>query len=271
MEHLFRRWDRFKKILSARTSILFLDYDGTLTPIVSVPEAAIIPKKNRELLKRLSKTGATKVAIVSGRSLKDVKRLVGVRGIIYAGNHGFEIEGPKIKFKSPVSLSFKATIKQVESDLAKNLSSIKGMRLENKGLTLSLHYRLVKKTSTPKVKKIFHNTTLGYLSNKRIRIKGGKKVFEIRPPLDWDKGKVVLWFLARQRSLLETTNIFPIYIGDDITDEDAFRALGKRGATVFVGTPRKSSARYYLRDTREVTQLLKRILELKHNRLLCQN
>ena len=95
----------------------------------------------------------------------------------------------------------------------------------------------------------------------------GKKVLEIRPPLAWDKGKAALWLLRKQELAYGRGNVVPVYIGDDSTDEDAFEALKGRGVTVFVGPPRLSAAQYYLKQTQEVTELMKRITEGVHEKL----
>jgi trehalose-phosphatase len=263
MEYLFKCWERLKETLANKYILLFLDYDGTLTPIVESPADAVIPRQTKELLRRLSKNPQVKLSIVSGRALKNVKGIVGIKDIIYVGNHGLEIEGPKIRFESPVSPRLSATITEIKEELSEKLSAIKGAFVEDKGLTLSVHYRLVHKKLAPLVKTIVHETLILHVVKNIIKIKPGKKVLEIRPPVEWDKGKVALWLLVRQLAILEDKNVLPIYVGDDLTDEDAFKALRNKGLTVFVGKPTASYARYYLKNTGEVTEFLKRILALQ--------
>jgi trehalose-phosphatase len=263
MKNLFNYWDNLKKELNNKYIMLFLDYDGTLTPIVETPDKAIISKQTKELLEKLSKSSRCKVAIISGRALKDIKNRVGVKNIIYVGNHGSEIEGPKIKFESPISPRHKAILKQIKIELTKKLSSIRGVIIEDKGLSLSVHYRLVDRKRIPLVKTILHEAVNLYLGRNKIKVKSGKMVLEVRLPGEWDKGKVVLWLLARERFAVREKSFVPIYIGDDKTDEDAFKALRNKGWTIFVGNPKPSYAQYYLRNTREVTELLKRILDLR--------
>lgn len=263
MRNLLKDWNRLKKELSSKYIMLFLDYDGTLTPIVSRPEKAIISKEVKCYLNKLSKSPRCKLAIISGRALKDIMQIVGLKEIIYSGNHGLEIEGPKIRFEAPISARYKAILRQIKNDLNKRLSSIKGAFVEDKGLSLSLHYRLVDKKNRPFVETIFHEAIIVYLIKNKIKIKPGKMVLEVRPPVEWDKGKIVLWLLSRQRFILKNENFFPVYIGDDVTDEDAFRVLRNKGLTIYVGRPKTSYAQYYLRNTREVSQFLQRILKLK--------
>jgi len=271
MKNLFRHWDNLKKKLSDKYIMLFLDYDGTLTPIVSAPEKASITKEIRGLLIELEKSPYYKLAIISGRALNDIKNIIGLKGIIYSGNHGLELEGPKIKFEPIVSLRYKAALKQIKNDLNKKISIIKGAFVEDKGLSLSLHYRLVDKKNIPQVKTVFHETIILYLVRNKIKIKTGKMVLEVRPPLEWDKGKMVLWLLARQKVALKDKEVVPVYIGDDKTDEDAFKVLKNKGITIFVGNPKPSYAQYYLKDTNEVKEFLKGILVMQRDQSICQS
>ena len=272
MKYLLDYWDKIEKNLSAKFILLFLDYDGTLTPIVERPEQAIMLSKTRGLLKELSKNLRCKISIISGRALQDVKKRVGLKNIIYVGNHGLEIDGPMIKFESPVSLRYKTILRRIKSDLDTKLSAIKGIFIEDKGLSLSVHYRLVERNQIAQIKTILQEATILDTLRDKIRIKSGKEVFEIRPGADWDKGKVVLWLLARWKFSLKDEDIIPIYIGDDISDEDAFKVLKNKGLTIFVGSPNKdSSAQYYLKDTREVKEFLKEILTIKEVSQECLN
>lgn len=262
MRHLFYNWKDVQKKLIDKYIFLFLDYDGTLTPIVDAPKLANISTKRKVLLKELAKSRRVKIAIISGRALKDIKNKVGLKNIIYVGNHGLEIKGPKLKFESPISLRYKTILKIIKSDLTKKLSPIKGAILEDKGLSLGIHYRLVNKKCISKLKTILHEATILYTVRNKIKIKSGKKVLEIRPPLEWDKGKTVLWLLSRQPFPFGNKSIIPVYIGDDATDEDAFEVLKNKGLTIFVGKPKDSFADYYLKNTNEVLQFLSKIQEL---------
>jgi len=263
MEYLFSHWDKLKNRLSGKSILLFLDYDGTLTPIAETPEKAVISRETKDLLNKLSKKSHCSVAIISGRSLSDIKTIVGIRDIIYAGNHGLEIEGPKIKFESQVSPRLKSIIRHIYEDAVSELSQIKGVLIEDKGLTISVHYRLVGEKDIQEFLSIFNEIIDPYIVRSKIKINTGKKVYEIRPPVMRDKGKVVLWLLARQQFLLEKNKILPVYIGDDVTDEDAFKVLKKKGLTIFVGEKASSEAQYYLKTTEEVTEFLRLISVFK--------
>jgi len=257
MRYLFGRWDEIERKLKEKHTFLFLDFDGTLVPIATAPDKAILSKETEEVLKKISENSKHKLAIISGRALKDIKNMVGLRKIIYVGNHGFEIEGPKIKFTRRVSSEYKATLAKIKERLSEKLSKVRGFFIEDKGQTLSVHYRLVSKDNIPFVEVVFHETVILHRVKDRIKIKPGKMVFEISPPVEWDKGKVALWLLARQKFILKNKGIFPVYIGDDVTDEDAFKVLRNKGLTVFVGKPKISYAAYYLKDTKEVIKFLK--------------
>ena len=267
MEYLFSHLNKLKNRLSGKFILLFLDYDGTLTPIVETPDKAVISKERKDLLDKLSANPHCRVAIISGRSLSDIKALVGLKDIIYAGNHGLEIEGPKIKFESQVSPRLKSIIRHIYEDAVSKLSKIKGALIEDKRLTISVHYRLVDKKDIQEFLGIFNEITGPYIARGKIKINSGKKVYEIKPPVMWDKGKVVLWLLARQQFLLERNKILPVYIGDDVTDEDAFKALKKKGLTILVGEQTSSEAQYYLKTTEEVTEFLRLISDLSVSKI----
>lgn len=266
MKELFSQWEelvdgfRKNKILS-----LFFDYDGTLTPIVEKPQSAKLSLSTRRLLEQLRGLDCFKVAIISGRSLPELKRLVGIGGIIYAGNHGMELEGPKLRFINPTARYLKIPIEKINRSLCKVVKNYKGVIVENKGLTLSIHYRLVKNERTvDKIFKVLNDIIRSYKYRKIIKVTHGKKVFEIRPNIRWDKGRIIQWLIARYRFVHKNSTILPIYLGDDLTDEDAFKALGNNGITVFVGNPKSDShARFYLENIVSVREFLRRLIELR--------
>lgn len=267
MEYLLNVWDSIEKKIDKNNLFIFLDFDGTLTPIVPTPEKAILPEAAKKLLKRISENPKIRLAFISGRSLEDIKSKIGIKNVIYSGNHGLQLEGPLVKFESLVPLQYQMIVERIKNELGHNISHIKGAFVEDKGLTLSLHYRLAKKKDVPVLKKIFKETVILYLLRNKIRVKSGKMVVEVRPPVEWDKGKVVLWLLERSLFVSKGESILPVYLGDDVTDEDAFRAIKNKGLTIFIGKPKKSHARYYLKDHNEVQDFLKRILERYNGRI----
>jgi trehalose-phosphatase len=256
MKYLLNDLDRIKQLLKDRRLFVFLDYDGTLAPIAEKPEYALITKQAKDLLRELSNAPRCRIAVISGRSLKDISSMVGLSDIIYGGNHGLELAGPGVRFKSPVSQKHRDILKKILRVLRNKLRPIKGVLIENKDLSLSIHYRRVNDKNIPLVKNIFCETTAFNLWRNEIRVRLGKKVFEVCPPVNWDKGKAVLWLLHNM-SFSEKASVMPIYIGDDVTDEDAFKILKDSGLTVFVGRQQRTNAQYYVNDTDEVLDFLK--------------
>ncbi|HNX82327.1 MAG TPA: trehalose-phosphatase [Candidatus Omnitrophota bacterium] len=271
MQYAFKNWETLEDKLKGKYIFLFLDYDGTLTPIVEKPELAVLSGETREILKKLSEKPCCKVAIISGRSLQDVKSKLGLRDLIISGNHGLEIEGPKIQYITPISGAYRKILDDIKIFLGKKIIPYKGASIEDKGLALTLHFRQVPEKLVPMVKAAFHEAAIYYLVENKIKIKTGKKVLEVRPILQWDKGDVVLWLLARQKFAKSDAEVLPVYIGDDNTDEDAFKALQDFGVTIFVGKPGASNAQYYVGSTDEVRELLERILKIQEKTDSCKS
>jgi len=267
MEHLFNRWDKLKAVFKESRLCLFLDYDGTLSPIAKAPHKAVIPYAVKSLLKKLSRKPGCMVAIISGRSLVDVKKRVGVKGIIYSGNHGLEVEGPKIRYKPVVPARYRKALVKIKEGLKEKLKGIKGVIIEDKWLSLALHFRQVKKRDVNLIKTVFREATIIPSVVKEIKVRAGKKVLEAGFPVEWDKGKITLWLLSRQKFSAGGKEVAAVYIGDDTTDEDAFKALRKGGITVFVGEKKPSYAKYYLNNSKEVYKFLKRLLSARESNL----
>lgn len=235
--------------------LLLLDYDGTLTPIVSQPDKAKLKAAHKKTLQQLIKDQRFMLAIVTGRTLKKIKTLLGLSNITYICNHGFEIKYKNKLFIQPQAKKSQAILKKIKALLAKELKPYQGFLLEDKKYTLSIHYRQVKPSQTKNFKKTVLKTVTPFL--KQIRMTTGKKVFELRPPIKWDKGQAVLWLMARLKD-----KFTPVYIGDDTTDEDAFKALKNKGLTFHVGQG-KTLAKQKLKNTTEVYSFLKNMLRSK--------
>lgn len=264
MRYLFSDWEGIRKTLRGKFIYLFLDHDGTLAPITRTPDAAVMPKRTKDLLRQLSEMPDRKIAIVSGRALKDISERVGLKNIVYVGNHGFEIKGPKIDFKSPVSARYRRTLEEIKTGLEKSLSPFRGVIVEDKGFSLSVHYRSVNKGKIPAIKSEVSSVLFMHELKNEIKTGIGKMVSEVTPPVSWNKGKVVLWLLGRRLFAMRNKKkkVLPIYIGDDVTDEDAFESLKDKGMTIFVGKPGKTKAQFYLRDPGDVARFLKAILKV---------
>ena len=249
--------------------MLFLDYDGTLTPIVARPEMAVLSSQARDTLKQISHHSLFKLAIISGRSLSEIKALVGLENIAYAGNHGLEIECPPCycrerspettTFIHPIAKEFKPALKGVEQRLRVRLADINGVIIENKGLTLSVHYRLVKGTEMERVRELFLKAIEYEDARGKLQVSEGKKVLEMRPSVEWNKGKAIEQLLE----IYGTPGSLPIFAGDDVTDEDGFRVLQRVGGiSIFVGEDKASSAAdYYLDSPEQLCHWLGKLLE----------
>lgn len=259
---------------------LFLDYDGTLSPIVDNPDCAFMSDAMRAAVKKVARYFPT--AIISGRSRDKVYEFVRLTELYYAGSHGMDIMGP---VREPVSDDhpncirnmdeqgkevnlfqpageFLPMIDEVFRSLVESTKDIIGAKVENNKFCVSVHYRNVDGKNWPTVAQCVHVVLKDY---PRLRLTHGRKVLEVRPVIDWDKGKAVM-FLLESLGLSHCDDVLPIYVGDDRTDEDAFKVLreGNRGYGILVSSvPKESNAVYSLRDPSEVMKFLKSLVTCK--------
>ncbi|WP_257461789.1 trehalose-phosphatase [Archangium lipolyticum] len=248
-EELLRR-------MEGREVAVFLDYDGTLTPIVPQPEDARLSDAMRATLAELARRYP--VAAVSGRDLPVLKGFVQLEGLYFAGSHGFDIEGPGGRcFQQEEGMALLPEVDAAERELARGLEAIPGTRLERKRFTVAVHWRHVEEARVPEVERVVASVLARH---PRLRRSGGKKVFELQPDIDWHKGRAVQWLL---RALgLEREGVLPVFVGDDLTDEDAFQTLKGRGLGVVVRgeAERPTAADYALADVEEVRQFLQLLI-----------
>jgi len=234
-----------------RKPVVFLDYDGTLTPIVDHPELAVLAPDMREAVRRLAEK--TTVAIISGRDREDVMRLVDLGNVFYAGSHGFDISGPhgtRIEFEQ--DQSFLSSLARAADLLEKKLKNIHGAQVERKKFAVAIHFRRADPKDHSRVEELVDEVHACF-SN--LRKTGGKMIHELRPNMDWDKGKAVHWLLKALK--YSPAMALPIYIGDDLTDEDAFRELQDYGIGIVVRDEnRMTAAHYALENTHEVRAFL---------------
>ena len=229
---------------------VFLDYDGTLTPIVRHPEDAWLSESMRETLRSLA--GRLPVAILSGRDVDDVRGRVHVDGIVYAGSHGFDIAGAG-GLRRELGAAYLPVLDAAEMELREALDEIPDAQLERKHFSVAAHYRNVSEHDAVKVAQAVDAVGSRHRQLRRIN---GKKVYELLPDIDWNKGKAVLWLLETLE--LERGKAFPIFIGDDRTDEDAFHALEKHGIGILVSEqPQVTAASYCLTNPEEVEHFLR--------------
>jgi len=245
-----------RELVEDREPVVFLDYDGTLTPIVSHPEDAVLSQKMRDVLEELARH--ITVAVVSGRGLSDVQTLVGVGDVYYAGSHGFEISGPNgIAMDHAEALEKTPSLRQAAKEISEKLSDVAGVFVETKRFSVAVHYRNVQKQDVPRVEEAV-DRAVEHLPG--IRKTYGKKVLDLRPDVEWDKGRALRWLLSRFD--LDPSEVVPIYIGDDLTDEDAFATLETDGIGIFVGEgDRRTAAHFRAADPDEVRTLLNNLTE----------
>lgn len=226
--------------------LLLLDFDGTLAPIVKEPSKAVLPAKIKQWLTKLSSRKGIKVGIVTGRSLEDIRKRVGLKNLIYAANHGMEIfyNG---KFLLRKGLAYKKPLRVLAGELRDSLSNIAGVIVENKGLSVAVHFRKTNVKRRPAVKKIVKKLSKPYLEKHKLQLTTGKMILEIRPAKLWNKGKAVLWIWTRL-----SPKYTPIYIGDDATDEEAFKALRPHGSTIRIGKRKNSHAELFINSIEEI-------------------
>jgi len=251
------RLDEIKQRISKKRAVVFLDYDGTLTPIVEKPDLAIMSEEMRDVVRQLAAT--LTVGIVSGRARAKVYNFVKLDELIYAGSHGFDIACPgRSQILHEEGKRFLPAIDEAYKKITNLVQPIEGSMVEHTGFSISVHYRLVADDKVPVIERMVDQLLK---ENPTLRKTHGKKVFEIRPKIDWDKGKAVLWILKALD--LDTPDVMPFYLGDDTTDEDAFRALEGRGIGVLVtDTPRSTRASYTLKDTDDVREFLLALMSL---------
>ncbi len=247
--------------LEGNQPAVFLDYDGVLTPIVERPEDAVISDGMREVVKNLAER--TSVCVVSGRDRPVVQELMGLDNLVVAGSHGFDIWSPEEgRIERDQDDDFEELLDGVKDRVEREVEPIEGTSVEPKAASVAVHYRQVADEEKPKVEEIVDGI-LGEHPDE-LKMTPGKMVYEIQPKIDWDKGKAVLYLIETLG--LDRGDMVPIYLGDDVTDEDAFNALADTGIGVFVGSPddpevagRTTAANFVLDSVDDVEKFLDRL------------
>ena len=249
-EPLNEHWSDIEARIRAADHVLIAsDFDGTLSPIVSHPDDAYILPECADALRRLTELPGYAVAIVSGRALEDVQERAGIPNLICCGNHGMEIVAPGIEIEDGVAEQAWLIMAELRRALEPAVSQINGAFVEDKGMSLSVHSRMTPEELEPKVQKIVRDVTAGAAAEGKIIVVQGKKVQDIRPAAARDKG-AALRFIMDTLQRTTRTQLFPIYIGDDTTDEDAFREVNASGGiSILVGEPDHDTAAAYRLDS----------------------
>ncbi|CAM6037456.1 unnamed protein product [Sphagnum compactum] len=276
----------FKKLMveaKAKQVVVFLDYDGTLSPIVDDPDQAHMSADMRAIVKEVATYFPT--AIISGRARPKVYEFVQLAELYYAGSHGMDIMGPanatngfkakgtrvKDKMGNDVVLFQPASeylplMDEVCKILSESSKGVRGARVEHNRFCVTIHFRRVKEESWGALAEKVENVLKDYPT---LNLTHGRKVLEIRPAIAWDKGKAVD-FLLSSLGLADSSEVFPVYIGDDRTDEDAFKVLKdlKHGCGILVtSVPKETKASFSLRDPHEVMEFLRYLVRWKKQEL----
>jgi len=247
---------------------IFLDYDGTLTPIVDTPSEATLAPSMREVIQQLSEKYVT--AIVTGRKIETIYKFVHLNSLYYAGSHGFDIRGAHNTQMKQVAADFRPLLQRAYQELCDQLKDIPGTLVEDNDFSISVHFRKVDPRLVPTIEKAVDQQIVRC---PKLSKKFGKKVFEIRPRMDWDKGKAVKWLLQsmfhgkkRKKKRKKLQEIIPVYIGDDLSDEDAFRELKSYEHSVSIHVKgkkeRTTAASYQLNNPSEVETFLLKLTQL---------
>ncbi|MDA3640972.1 trehalose-phosphatase [Mycobacterium xenopi] len=238
--------------LAARRPAVFFDFDGTLSEIVDDPDAAQLTAGAAEALRLL--TAQCPVAVLSGRDLADVRQRIGLPGIWYAGSHGFELTGPDGEHhQNDEAAATIPVLQRAAAELGEQLHHIPGVVVEHKRFGVAVHYRNAARDRVGEVL-----AAVRAAGQRRVlRVTTGREVIELRPNVDWDKGKTLRWVLGHIRDAA-SGRVVPVYLGDDITDEDAFDAVHDDGIAIVVrhreDGDRPTAAQYGLDNPRQVVQ-----------------
>ncbi|HDR88120.1 MAG TPA: trehalose-phosphatase [Bacteroidetes bacterium] len=250
---VFEAYSDLRMMFGKRKPVFFFDYDGTLSPIVSDPAEAVMTEGMQELLNDLARK--FRVAVISGRDMDDVKKFVGLDNIIYAGSHGFRIAGPDGLFmEQEQAKKLRPRLDEMEKKFRETLEKqIRGVQVERKRYAIAIHYRNAPDHAPEEIHRQLETLLAG---DPEFTTGTGKKIVEVKPSLDWHKGKAVEWIM-QELGLAGSAGHVAVYVGDDITDEDAFRTLADDGIGILVGEhDQPSAARYRLRDTEQVKQFV---------------
>lgn len=259
LPHALRDGEQFAERLGGARPAVFTDYDGVLTPIVDRPGDALISASMREVLRELA--SRCPVCVVSGRDRAVVQQLMGLDDLVVAGSHGFDIWSPEAgTLEHEAGSAQEGLIENVTAELDQAVGGVPGVAIEPKKISVAAHYRLVAdEGDRAKVREAVQQLLAERPDD--LKMTPGKMVYELQPKLDWDKGRAVLYLIDALG--LDGDDVIPLYLGDDITDEDAFQALKGRGIGIYVGSQtdperdgRSTAADFVLDSVAEVERFL---------------
>ena len=243
--------------------VMCLDFDGTIAPIAEHPARVRAPVAAKRVLAQLAGDPTVTVALISGRALRDLRAACAIRGAYYAGNHGLELSGPGVRWVHPVARRLRPRLQRIARTLASAVRGLPGAWVEDKTLTCSVHWRGVAPARRRALRRIIARSLAPW--QRQIRVTRGKCVWEIRPPVDWGKGAAIAWLVRWLPQPKNQRRPLLVVLGDDQTDEDAFRMANRRGGVSIRvgGRSRASAARHRLRSPRRVTEWLKTLHRLR--------
>jgi len=242
------------RLAGAKGLLLGLDFDGTLSPIAGDPGAPEIAPEARRAVERFVERPEATVAVVSGRELSDLRPRVGLDGVVYAGNHGLELTHGDHTVVHPAAERCRPALVRTLELLQDRLAHIPRWEIEDKGATATVHVRHTPDERVGEVRSAVEASVREAGTN--LSINSGKQVFEVRPAVDWDKGAAI-------DHLSETVpdGWLTMYVGDDVTDEDAFRAVRPEGVGVLVGSRADTDASHRLPDQEAVPPFLEWVVD----------
>jgi trehalose 6-phosphate phosphatase len=260
LKELFSHWPEISGRVQKSSRRLYLfDIDGTLAPIAKTPGEARIGEDVRKFLAALSAQRSCRVGIITGRKLDDARQLIGLPGLSYAGNHGLEIFFGGRRVVHPAAKAKRGAIAQIHALIKKTFERIPGVIVEGKSFSISVHYRLVAARLKPRFERLIEQEILPRVTSAGLFARHGKKVVEILPSVEWNKGSALAWIAKRWRRPLT------LFVGDDVTDESAFGAMRPTDVSVRVGHAPDSLASYYLKTQRDTKKLLRHLLDLERS------
>jgi len=261
MRNLFENITEIKsQIEQAGGATLLLDFDGVLSAIAPTPDEAFISEENKALLKACAERFP--VAVITGRELSEIKKKMKVENLLYIASHGLEWEEDGKDHAKTVPKETMEAINLAKEKIKPLLPRYPGMIFEDKSFMFAAHYRIMDPALIDAFVKEVNSILEPIVKQYNLRLDHNLMTFELRPEIDWDKGDSVK-FAEEHLSKKTGKKFMPIYIGDGLTDEDAFAVLKEKGISIRVGEDRKSVAKWYMKDQKEVALFLKWLLSLK--------
>ena len=252
-----RAADAIGRLRGDRHLLLLLDFDGTLCEFDPDPDAVHLPDRRRELLLDSREPPGVTLGIVTGRRLEDVRRRTQLgSGTYYAGLHGLQISGPGVTFVHPDVAKASTALRQLAYALTVDFEGMPGVFVEDKTYSIAVHFREASAFDAARVPEIVERHAASLIAGGTLRRMNGAAIIELLPGIEWNKGNAVAWI----REMVASTHADPavVYIGDDVTDEDGFKAVRSTGLAI-AASDRVTGAHFHIDGPPVVEQLLRAI------------